>query len=68
MATLLALLVLAQGSGQGDAPDEGGGILIILGVVLAVIVVIGLVWTFAARRGSRVPRDRPHDRGRVGRG
>ena len=67
MTTLLSLLVLAQGSGQGDIPDKGPGILIIVGVVLLVILVIGAVWTFAARRGSRVPREEPHRRGHAGR-
>jgi hypothetical protein len=28
--------------------------------------VIGAVWTFVARRGSRVPRREPHDRDHVG--
>ena len=68
MHTLLALLtVLAQGSGRGDAPDEGSGILIILGVVALVVVLIGAVWTFAAKRGSRTPGRNPQPRGRAGR-
>ena len=68
MATLLAILtVLAQGSGQGDAPDEGPGILIILGIVALVVLVIAGIWTFAARRGSRVPERDPHRRGHAGR-
>lgn len=57
------LLVLAQGSGQGDAPDAGPGILIILGVVVAIVALIAAVWTFAARRGSSVPGDNPVQRG-----
>ena len=59
MAALFSLLVLAQGSGQGDAPDTGPGILLILGVVVAVVLVIGAVWIVAARRGSRMPRSEP---------
>lgn len=53
------LLVLAQGSGQGDAPDTGPGILIILGIVVAIVAIVAAVWTFAARRGSSVPGDNP---------
>ena len=63
----LALLVLAQGSGQGDIPDEGPGFLLIAAIVVAAIVVIGGIWTLAARRGSRVPRSRPDREGRTGR-
>ena len=68
MTALLAILtVLAQGSGRGDAPDEGSGILIILGVLALVVVLIGAIWTFAARRASRVPRREPQPPGRAGR-
>jgi len=68
VTTLFALLtVLAQGSGRGDAPEEGSGILIILGVVALVVLLIAAVWTFAARRGSRVPGRNPQPPGRAGR-
>jgi hypothetical protein len=41
------------------------GFLIIAAVVLLAIVAIGAVWTFAARRGSRLPDRTPqrHDHG-----
>lgn len=56
-------MVLAQGSGQGDAPDTGPGLLIILGVVVVIVALIAAVWTFVARRGSSVPGDDPVQRG-----
>ena len=59
------LWVFAQSS-QTKSPDEGSGLLIILATLVAVVVVIGAVWTFVARRGSRVPRREPHDRDHVG--
>ena len=41
--------------------DAGGwGFLIIAGVVLLAVLVIGAVWTFAARRGSRMPKRTLH--------
>jgi hypothetical protein len=49
-----------------SAEDSGGwGFLIIAGVVLLAVLVIGAVWTFAARRGSRMPGRTPqeHDQG-----
>jgi hypothetical protein len=49
-----------------SADDSGGwGFLIIAGVVLLAVLVIGAVWTFAARRGSRTPGRSPrrHDQG-----
>lgn len=57
--------VLAQSS-QTKSPDEGVGLLIILATLVAIVVVIGAVWTFVAKRGSRVPRQEPHDRDSVG--
>jgi hypothetical protein len=36
------------------------GLLGILLTLLAVVIVIAAVWTFAARRGSRVPDREPH--------
>lgn len=57
------LYVVAQGSGQGDAPDTGVGILIILGVVVAIVALIAAVWTFVARRASSVPGENPVRRG-----
>ena len=44
-----------------SAEDSGGwGFLIIAAVVVLAILVIGAVWTFAARRGSRTPDRSPH--------
>ena len=44
-----------------SADDSGGwGFLVIAGVVLLAVLVIGAVWTFAARRGSRTPGRSPH--------
>ena len=44
-----------------SAEDSGGwGFLIIAAVVLAIVLVIGAVWMFVARRGSRVPDRSPH--------
>jgi hypothetical protein len=49
-----------------SAEDSGGwGFLVILATVLAAVLVIGAVWTFVARRGSRVPKrsSQRHDQG-----
>lgn len=41
--------------------DAGGwGLLWILLTLVAVVVVIGAVWTFTARRGERMPERTPH--------
>lgn len=55
MAAILALLA----SSTND-DGSGAGLLIILGVVVAIVIAVGAVWTFAARRGSRVPGREPH--------
>jgi hypothetical protein len=45
-----------------SAEDSGGwGFLIIAAVVVLAVLVIGAVWTFAARRGSRTPGHTPHE-------
>jgi hypothetical protein len=36
------------------------GFLTILLTLVVVVIVIGAIWTFAARRGSRVPEREPH--------
>jgi ABC-type polysaccharide/polyol phosphate export permease len=36
------------------------GFLWIVLTLIVIVVVIGAVWTFAARRGSRMPERRPH--------
>ncbi len=62
--SLVSLLAVADNPG---ADDSGGlGIGIILLTLLLVIVVIGAIWTFAAKRGSRTPRREPHERDHVG--
>jgi hypothetical protein len=46
--------------------DAGpSGLLIIAGVLVLIVIAVGAVWTFAARRGSRVPerRDQRPDHG-----
>jgi len=55
MTALLA--VLASSSAEDSS---GWGFLLILGTVLAVVVVIGAIWAFTARRGSRTPERTPH--------
>ena len=63
MLALISLLAVADNPGQ----DDGGlGIGIILLTLLLVIVVIAGIWTFAAKRGSRVPKREPHKRDHVG--
>jgi protein-S-isoprenylcysteine O-methyltransferase Ste14 len=68
VAALATLLVFAQqGQGNSETTSSGVGIAIIIGVVIAAVLVIGAVWTFAARRGSRVPKNRPDHRRHAGR-
>jgi hypothetical protein len=56
MATFLTVLA------SSTAEDSGGGIgfLLIAATLVVAVIVIGAVWTFAARRGSRVPKRTPH--------
>ncbi len=49
--SILMLLPLAEGRSQN--PDEGGGILVIIGVIVVAILVIGAVFTLIARGTSR---------------
>jgi hypothetical protein len=35
------------------------GLLVIAGVLALIVLAVGLVWTVAARRGSRVPEREP---------
>ena len=65
-AALAVLTVLAQSSQSESNPDTGSGLLIIILTVVVAAVVIGAVWTFVARRGSRVPKNEPHERDHVG--
>lgn len=67
MTDVLAfLIVLAQSSQSESSPDGGNATLIIVGTLVVAALVIGAVWTFVAKRGSRVPRNEPHDRDHVG--
>ena len=52
MATLLAVL-LPLAEGRSENPDEGGGVLVIVGLIVVLAVVIGTVWTLIARATSR---------------
>jgi hypothetical protein len=56
MASFLTLLA------SSSAEDSGGGIglLLILATLVAIVVVIGAVWTFVGRRASRTPTRTPH--------
>ena len=55
MAFFLSLLA------SSSAEDQGGGIgfLLIAATLVAIVIVIGAVWTLVARRGSRTPERRP---------
>ncbi len=66
MSPLFALIsLLAQAENPGE--DSGGlGIGIILLTLLLVVLVIGAIWTFAAKRGSRTPSRDPHKQDHVG--
>ena len=52
MATLIALL-LPLAEGRSENPDEGGGVLLIVGLIVLLAMVIGTVWTLIARATSR---------------
>jgi hypothetical protein len=55
---MVALITVLASS----AEDSGGwGFLVILATVVAIVLVVGAVWTFAARRGSRTPERATHD-------
>jgi hypothetical protein len=56
----MALLAVMLSSSAEDS--SGWGFLLIAATILAAVVVIGAVWTFAARRGNRMPRREPHRR------
>jgi hypothetical protein len=46
---------------SSSAEDSGGwGFLLIAATVVVAVLVIAAVWTFAARRGSRMPKREPH--------
>jgi hypothetical protein len=54
MAVLLAVLA------SSSAENSGVGWVLIVGVLVAIVLVIGAIWTFAARRGSRMPARSEH--------
>ena len=54
MAALLALVA------SSTADSKGTGALLIAGVIVLIVVAIGAVWTFTARRASRMPERSEH--------
>jgi len=48
-----ALLVLAQSGRGGDSGDSGDGLLILIGVLIAVAIALFLLWRFMASRRGR---------------
>jgi len=52
---LATSLIASSTSGAGAS-----GLLWIALTLVAIVVVIGAVWTFTARRASRMPRRTPH--------
>ena len=52
MVNVLTLL-LPLAEGRSENPDEGGGVLIIVGLIVLLAIVIGTVWTLIARATSR---------------
>jgi len=66
MASALDLLLAA---GRGDNPSEAGGILIVVGIAVAVLVggfMLLMAW-LKFGRARRDARRRPHEPGKVGR-
>jgi len=56
---LAFLTVLAQSSQSESNPDGGSATLLIVGALVIMAIVIGVVWTVFAKRGSRVPGRNP---------
>ncbi len=52
MVDLLTLL-LPLAEGRSENPDEGGGVLIIFGLIVLLAVIVGTAWTVIARATSR---------------
>ena len=50
-ALLTVLLPLAEG--RSENPDDSGGVLLIVGVIVLAVIVVGIVWTLIARGTSR---------------
>jgi hypothetical protein len=51
LASILTLLPLAEG--RSENPGDGGGILVILGVIALMVIVIVTAWTLIARATSK---------------
>jgi hypothetical protein len=70
LATLLTLAA-ETGPGRGENPDEGAGVILIVGVIVAVVLVVVLAGLLLrsrlGRRRTDVFRRRPYRRGRIGR-
>ena len=64
---MFALIEVLAQSSQTDTPSNGIGALTIIITLLIAAIVIGAVWTFVAKRGSRVPERDPHKQDHVGR-
>ena len=52
MVDLLTLL-LPLAEGRSENPGEGGGVLIIVGLIVLLAVIVGTAWTLIARATSR---------------
>jgi len=59
LAVLSLLTLFAQSSQSESNPDGGPATLIIIGTLVVAALVIGAVWTFVAKRGSKVPGRNP---------
>ena len=72
MAVTLAILLTSHGPGRGSNPDEGGGLVIILGIIalvalLAFLAVRFLVPRLRGNRTTSPNEGETHDSGRAGR-
>ena len=65
-AGMLALIALLAQAAPGRDESGATGLLIILGVLVLIVLAIGAVWTFAARRGSKVPGRKSHPQDHLG--
>jgi hypothetical protein len=54
MLTLTALPALIAASGRGDDPGGVGGVLIIIGIILAVVLLAALGVVLVLKRGARM--------------
>ena len=69
MTAAITLLIAASGSGEAGTPtpDKGPGIALIIGIVIALIVLFALLFTFIARRSRRTTTEHgTHERGEGG--